>query len=258
MNVTALQKLLVVLAVGLTAALGWLTDWGQNFAETDLKLQAPATKPDGASVLPDFKLSSDSSAYAQIAERPLLNPTRRPAPTQAAVAVAPEPPKPQIRRGLYQLIGVVDAGYVRVAHVREISTNRVRSVKVGDSLQEMRVNEISPQKLTLGFQGEIDVVALPGFTPSGRVPQPPQIAAPQPPQVAVPQAPQIAAPSAQTAPAEPTMQRASAAAPQPRSPNDPPLGAPPVTTAQATSTQTTPTDPDLNFRQRERFYGRRQ
>ncbi|TAG06250.1 MAG: hypothetical protein EAZ43_01845 [Betaproteobacteria bacterium] len=182
MNISAAQKLLGALAVALAVGLGWLTDWGQGFGEPDIKGGTPTTKPDGASVLPDFKLSSESSAYAQIAERPLLNPTRRPAPTQAAVAVAPEPPKPQIRRGLYQLVGVSDFGGMKVAQLRELATGRTRSVKQGDSLQEMQVTSLDINRVTLGFQGETDILELAKYTSSGRVPQPP---APPPPAVAV-------------------------------------------------------------------------
>ncbi len=195
MSLTTLQKLLTVLAVALLGALGWATDWGQGLAEPDVNLRAPNAKPDGAAVLPDFKLSADASAYAQIAERPLLNPTRRPAPTQAAVAVAPEPPKPQIRRGLYEVIGVIDAGNAPYAQLREKETNRVRSVRVGDTLNELSVRSIGANRVVLAFAGETDELELPQFTASGRVPQRP---APAPP--APPSAPQATAPPPSAAP----------------------------------------------------------
>jgi hypothetical protein len=167
------QVSLAVLAAALLGALGWMTDWGQGLGEIELGDKAVVAKTEGATVLPDFKLSSDTNTYALIAEKPLLNPTRKPAPTQPIVAVAPEPPKPQIRRGLYQLVGVSDFGGVKVAQVKEVAGGKVRSVKLGEALQELTVKTIDRDRLTLEFQGETDVLEVARFTASGRVPQPP-------------------------------------------------------------------------------------
>jgi hypothetical protein len=194
---SALRIALIAVAVGLVGFLGWMTDWGRGFEPSEVSVASVASKVEGASVLPDFKLSADSSAYAQIAERPLLNPTRRPAPTQPIAQVAPEEPKPRIRRGLYQLVGISDFGTVKLAQLRETATNRVRSVKPGDSLQEMTVKSVSENQVVLTFQGETDVVELPKFTASGRVPPPPVIA-PPPQQIPPPQ--QVAAAQPQQVP----------------------------------------------------------
>jgi hypothetical protein len=171
-RMTRVQIFLSGCAVALFAILGWLTDWGQGFSEPEISIATGNGKVEMASVLPDFKLSSDASAYAQVTDRPLLNPTRRPAPTQPITALAPEPPKPQIRRGLYQLLGVTDLGGAKVAQVRDASTSRVRSVRVGDALQEMKVAAIDTTQMILAFQGETDVLELAKFTPSGRIPVP--------------------------------------------------------------------------------------
>ena len=166
-----LRNLLIVVAVGLAAALGFETDWGSAFTASPAPARSVAGKHDNATVLPEFRLSPDTTNYSQIADRPLLNPTRRPAPTQVVVA-ATEPPKPQIRRGLYQLVGVTDLGNARIAQVREVSTNRVKSVREGELLQELTVNKIGNASLTLTFQGDTDLLELAKFTNSGRVPQP--------------------------------------------------------------------------------------
>jgi hypothetical protein len=181
----ALRIALAVVAASLAGTLAWMTNWGQDLASAEtIEARKVAAKLEAASVLPDFKLSPESNAYAQIAERPLLNPTRKPAPTQALVAVAPEPPRPQIRRGLYQLIGVTDYGSVKVAQVKELSSNKVKSVRVGDELQELRVASLDQSKLTLTFAGESETIEIAKFTSSGRVPQP--APPPQPPPVAQP------------------------------------------------------------------------
>lgn len=177
-----LRVLLLALVAGLVVALGIQTDWGDALTGSLVKPHAVGGKHDAASVLPDFRLSSEANAYAQISERPLLNPSRRPAPTQL-VQAAPEPPKPQVRRGLYQLLGITDLGTVKIAQVREVATNRVSSVREGDPLQEMKVTKVEPSQVTLAFQGETDILELAKFTASGRVPAPPPpppTAAPQP------------------------------------------------------------------------------
>ncbi len=174
-----LRNLLVVTAAALAAALGFETDWGNAFTAPPAPVRPVSGKHDSAAVLPEFRLSPDTTNYSQISDRPLLNPTRRPAPTQVVVA-ATEPPKPQIRRGLYQLVGVTDLGNTKIAQVREVSTNRVKSVREGEPLQELMVNKIGNATLTLTFQGETDVLELAKFTNSGRVPQPPQPIAPTP------------------------------------------------------------------------------
>ncbi len=177
-----LRALLLALVAGLVVALGIQTDWGDALTGSLVKPHSVGAKHDAASVLPDFRLSSEANAYAQISERPLLNPSRRPAPTQL-VQAAPEPPKPQVRRGLYQLLGITDLGTVKIAQVREVATNRVSSVREGDPLQEMKVTKVEPSQVTLAFQGETDILELAKFTASGRVPAPPQ-PPPQPPPVA--------------------------------------------------------------------------
>ena len=185
-----LRNFLLAAAAALFVALGIETDWGANLTLPTAQTRAVGAKHDTASVLPDFKLGSEATAYSQIVERPLLNPSRKPAPTQVVTA-APEPPKPQVRRGLYQLIGITDLGTVKIAQLREVASNRVKSVRQGDQLQEMTVTKVEPTQVTLAFQGETDVIEMAKFTASGRVPQP--VAPPPQPQQQPPQ-PLAAAP----------------------------------------------------------------
>lgn len=180
-----LRNGLIAVAVALAVALGIETEWGAALTASSVPTRSITGKHDNAAVLPDFRLSSEATNYAQISERPLLNPTRKPAPTQLVVA-ATEPPKPQVRRGLYQLIGVMDLGTVKVAQVREIASNRTKSIREGDSLQEMTVKKVDATQVTLAFQGETDVLELAKFTASGRVPQPVAPPPPPPPQQAQP------------------------------------------------------------------------
>ena len=91
MQLFTLRNVLVVTAVGLAAAFAYETDWGDAFSASPVALRQTAARQDSAAVLPDFRLSSESNAYSQITERPLLNPSRKPAPTQAIhVLIGPE------------------------------------------------------------------------------------------------------------------------------------------------------------------------
>ena len=197
-----LRNVLSAVAVALLVALGIETDWGAALTAPPLQLRSGIVRQDATSVLPDFRLGSEATAYSQIVERPLLNPSRKPAPTQLVTA-APEPPKPQVRRGLYQLIGITDLGAVKIAQVREIASNRVTSVRQGDQLQEMTVAKVEPTQVTLSFQGETDVIEMAKFTASGRVPPPatpPPMGSPPALQSQPPAQPQAAAEVQQTGP----------------------------------------------------------
>ncbi len=199
-----LRNALILTAVALAVALGFETEWGNAFSASPAPARTVTGKFDTATVLPDFRLQSETGTYAQISERPLLNPTRRPAPTQLVVA-ATEPPKPQVRRGLYQLIGVMDFGNGKIAQVREIASNRTRSVREGELLQEMTVKKVDETQVTLAFQGETDVIQMAKYTASGRVPQPPPPPAPAPVQTPV-QQPAPVQPMAPGQPRAPTAQ----------------------------------------------------
>ena len=215
-----LRNALIATAVALLVALGIETEWGAAFNAPALQSRSGIVKQDSTSVLPDFRLGSEASAYSQIVERPLLNPSRKPAPTQLVTA-APEPPKPQVRRGLYQLIGITDLGAVKIAQLREVASNRVKSVREGDQLQEMTVAKVESTQVTLAFQGETDVIDLAKFTASGRVPQPappPPVIAQAPPPVPVLQQPQPGQPLAAAAYANPIIAAQLAASGQAAAP----------------------------------------
>lgn len=169
---------LIAVATALSVAL--LVQISMLGGSADVRSGTPDTRQSArASVLPDFRLGSDQAdAYAAVVTRPLLNPERKPAPKQA-VAVATEPPRPQIRRGLYELLGVSEMGAVRVAQVRELASRRTHSVRKGDVLQEMQVLAVEKDRLILAFLGERDEIRLAAYTASGRVPAPPP--PPQPP-----------------------------------------------------------------------------
>lgn len=199
----ALSALACVLALALAFKLSGGRLW-IAYAPIEARRDT-AIKSGQSAVLPDFGMSAEASLYGDIVERPLFSPTRMRAPTQIVTA-APEPAKSSIRRGLYQLTGVTDLGLIKIAHLREVATNRVRSVREGDALQELTVKKITANQITLAYAGDLDLVELPKFTPSGRIPVPAPAQPPSPPQAQAPpptppaQTPLIPAVAVATAP----------------------------------------------------------
>lgn len=199
---------LSALACGLALALAFELSGGRLWiGYSPIAAHRDATMKSGPnSVLPDFGMSAEASLYSDIVDRPLFSPTRMRAPTQIVTA-APEPAKSSIRRGLYQLTGVTDLGLIKIAHLREVATNRVRSVREGDALQELTVKTITATQITLAYEGNVDLIELPKFTPSGRIPVPapaqppsPLQAQAQPPPTPQAQTPLIPAVAVATAP----------------------------------------------------------
>lgn len=234
------KVLLGSLALVLAAALTW-----QVYASGDQDNASIGRKGTGAAlaatVLPDFKMGNEASAYNEIVARPLLNPSRRPAPLQA-VSQATEPPKPQIRRGLYELIGILDAGDTRLAQVRELAANRVHTIRVGEQLQEFRVKVIAPEYVALEFAGEVDEVRLPKYTNSGKA----RSFAP-PPAVATAAMPATPALQPQSPPSPTPMPIQSAQA-------SPPAAGP----VPVPATAPRPAAPAMDSRQQAEFLARRQ
>lgn len=234
---------LAILAGALAFGFAYITEWGERLLNPVVLPGEPTAKSplQGVDVLPDFKLSGEAAAYNVISQRPLLNPTRAPAPT-AAVIVTTEPPKPQIRRGLYELLGVSEIGSTRVAQLRENATRRVVSARVGDNLQELKVEKITPDGVVLAFQNEKDEIRLARFTASSRVPQPPPPQAPP----AVPPTPQQ---QPQVASAQPVPVPQSPVASPTNVAGYPPAGGAPAAASPPPVAAVEPNTPEVRRRQ---------
>lgn len=102
--------------------------------------------------------------FAEITERPLFSPSRRPpvrarAATPKPVAAAAPTPK-QIDTGEYRLLGVVIEEDRRVALLRSLRGRTIEVVSEGGTLEAWTVEKIEPESVTL-VQGDVrDVVLL--------------------------------------------------------------------------------------------------
>lgn len=108
-----------------------------------------------ANLLPPVAPIVPEQAYAQVTERPLFTPTRRPAP--------PEPvgsKQPAFNRGQFVLQGVIVVGEGRTALLREVTSGRIHRVERGREVNGIRVEKIESTEVTLAQGGERETVAL--------------------------------------------------------------------------------------------------
>jgi hypothetical protein len=122
--------------------------------------------------------------YAETGARPLFSPTRRPAPALAQANVG------SMAKGQFILTGVISAGGMKIALLREKASGRVVRVEQGKDVNGITVAQIEPEQVTLAQGGDQEVVPL--LVTKG---------APAAPTPAVPAAPVAAGPFA--APAAP-------------------------------------------------------
>jgi hypothetical protein len=99
-----------------------------------------------------------SEQLAEIARRPLFNPTRapRPAPEPMAqntesppVEGPPQPAAPEVNPSDYQLLAVASGDLGRVAVVRFAPENKVYHLREGQYLADWRVAAVSDRAVTL-------------------------------------------------------------------------------------------------------------
>ena len=108
-------------------------------AETKLVQPLAATNPD--------------QAYAETTARPLFTPTRRPAPAAPSVANV-------MVKGQFTLQGVISAGDLRIALLREKSNGRVHRVEKGKELHGITLATVDNDKVTLTQGGDQETLSL--------------------------------------------------------------------------------------------------
>jgi len=120
-----LTALIVLLALGALAAIGFETRWGTSFSPAPEVLVGKVNKSDDTSLLPAFALPEIDAGFKETVERPLFLPTRRPVPIVTAAAL------PMMTKGKYRLAGTVVNQEVPVAFLVEIATGKSMRVVMG-------------------------------------------------------------------------------------------------------------------------------
>ncbi len=118
---------------------------------------------------PELSLPPLEEVYTETTARPILTPTRRPAPppppSTAAVA-----PKPAMKKGQFMLVGVTITKEKTIALLREVAGGKTLRAERGQVVNGLTVEKIDPEKVTLKFEDEreevvLKIAAAPRFTP---------------------------------------------------------------------------------------------
>jgi hypothetical protein len=158
-------------------------------------------------LLPPIAAVNPEQEYAETGARPLFAPTRRPAPVLAQANAG------TMAKGQFILTGVISAGGMKIALLREKASGRVVRVEQGKDVNGITVAQIEPEQVTLAQGGDHEVVPL--LVTKGAAPAPaPAVAgaAPAPGPFAAPAAPN-AAPGANPAARPPVVAQPVAAQP---------------------------------------------
>ncbi|MFQ6006974.1 MAG: type II secretion system protein GspM [Woeseia sp.] len=108
-------------------------------------------------------------AFAEIVERPLFSPTRRPPPPPDATKDAAA--RREIKTGQFSLTGVIISAEGRYALVEDLAGTETYRVLEGETMRDWRVEQILPDSIVLVQRDVRDVVLL--HDPSaGRSPKP--------------------------------------------------------------------------------------
>ncbi len=170
MNATSSRTLaLWLIPIALLLAYGgYVTDWGRQLGGNEVSWRKVTTPSLSTGVVPDIAFNADASPYAAVTEHNVFAPWRKPAPPADTAKVPVEPPKPQIRRGIYTLTGTIALGDDVIATVKETATGRTKQVRKGEQLQEYLVEKVESDRVFLAFAGQTEELALAKFTQSGR------------------------------------------------------------------------------------------
>jgi len=142
-------------AVALAAVIGWETNWGESLTRPLLVAQAPEARPVTPALLPEYKSTAGPEAYAEVIDRPLFSPTRKPAPPPPQ----PEPPKPQMQMGQYQLTGTIQVGDKLYAFLKDAKTGKGVRAAQGDLLASgVKLAKVEPDRVVFSqFDSEEEV-----------------------------------------------------------------------------------------------------
>lgn len=186
--------------IGLALVIGGLElDWGDRLHAPLPVLRKPAANPALTPLLPEFALPPLQEGYPETVSRPLFIVTRRPAPPPPP----PVAPKPAMQKGQFILLGVIIAGDVSIALLREKNGAKTHRVKKGTEINGMKLDKVEAEKVTLTQWDDseeiiLKIQAMPKPAPAPAAARPGQPPAQQPGQ----QPAQAGQPAAQPASTE--------------------------------------------------------
>ena len=191
----------MLLFAGIAALVGWETDWGHALRPALVADSTVAPQPVSVALLPEYRIDGGLESLRETVERTLFNPTRRPAPPQAAASS-----KPAMQAGQFVLTGTTVIDKKATALLREVNGGRSRRVQQGETINGMLVAEVRSDRVRLTSGDATEELTLKVASGPKTTVQPPVAAAPQP---------------AQPAPGAPPVPPQAAQAPQAATPQQP-------------------------------------
>jgi general secretion pathway protein N len=168
-----IKRFLALAAVGLGALLylQW-SDWPPAPAQPTAP-PATATQPaTGENPAAGLKPLDEKEEYAEVKERPLFRPDRRP-PTDDAEGVAAAPPEAPGELNGMDLTGILISPTLSTAWVKDPAQPLPVRLRPGETLVGWTVQEIGTDRLVLERQGKTDTLILRDFNKPGASAPPP-------------------------------------------------------------------------------------
>jgi hypothetical protein len=151
---------LAVAAAALVVMIGIETGFGSRLGPSIPRDVSRRAVPFEARLLPAIAPTDADQRYPEMVARPLFVPLRRPAPPPDATAQS------AMKKGQFVLQGVIIAGDMRIALLREKSTGKVHRVEKGRELSGMKLSEVSPESVTLAQGSDQEVLPLQVLKPA--------------------------------------------------------------------------------------------
>jgi hypothetical protein len=135
--------------------IGWELDWGAALRPPAALGIRTAPKPVSLALLPLVADKGGIVAFSETIARPLLIPTRQPAPPAAPVQA-----KAQMQRGQFVLVGTSITNGKSYAFLREVSGAKVIRVAQGEHLKGLMVDKIDAMQVVLRQDDETEIIPL--------------------------------------------------------------------------------------------------
>ena len=149
------------IAIAFAAVVAWELEWGDAVNKPLVLPAPPDPRPVVPTLLPEYKVTSGPEAYAEVVDRPLFSPTRKPVPPPPPPA-PPERPKPVIQTGQYQLTGTIEVGNKLYAFLKETKSGKGLRAAQGDVLGTgLKLAKVEPDRVVFtqyDSEGEVKLM----------------------------------------------------------------------------------------------------
>ena len=159
----------------LCVVIGQETGWGRHIHKAPPVAKVLAPDEVKLELLTEYNLPAMDKQYPQTLERPLFVPTRRPAPPIPPPPPPPPPPKPTMKKGQFQLMGVMILPSSSYVMLRDISNGVTRKIEKGQTINGILLKDVEPERATLTQYDDSEMLLMKiQPSPKGGVPVQPQ------------------------------------------------------------------------------------